>query len=104
MKIHLTLAHENEVFALFEARAALSKAHQLTADPGLAGLILILGNFGTSPHELVDHPLYKAFPDRCAVYTEDDYYLPLARSRSACATQAAQRHRGSRYGRSPRTR
>jgi hypothetical protein len=78
MKIHLTLAHENEVFALFEARAALSKAHELTANPGLADLILILGNFGTAPHKLLDHPLYKAFPDRCAVYTEDDYYLPLA--------------------------
>ena len=77
MKIHLTESHESEAPALFEARAVLSKQHQLVAEPSQADLILILGNFGTAPRELLDHPLYKAFPDRCAVYTEDDNYLPL---------------------------
>jgi len=78
MKIHLTEAHETEVLALFEARAALSKKHELVADAGAADLILVLGNFGRDPHELLDHPAYKTFPERCAVYTEDDNYLPLA--------------------------
>jgi Exostosin family len=78
MKIHLTEAHETEVLALFEARAVSSKEHELVADPGMADLILILGSFGLDPRELLDHPAYKAFPERCAVYTEDDNYMPLA--------------------------
>jgi hypothetical protein len=78
MKIHLAEAHETEVFALFEDRAARSVKHQLVGDPALADLILFLGNFGEDANELLDHPSYKAFPERCAVYTEDDNYLPLA--------------------------
>ncbi len=78
MKIHLAVAHETELVALFETRAAQSKEHVLVADADLADLILVLGSFGQAPHELLDHPIYKAFPDRCAVYTEDDNYLPLA--------------------------
>jgi hypothetical protein len=78
MKIHLAVAQETEVLALLEARAAHSSKHHLVADPHAADLILILGNFGREPHSLLDHPLYQAFPGRCAVYTEDDIYLPLA--------------------------
>jgi hypothetical protein len=77
MKIHLTFSHEDELLQLLEERAALSKEHELAPDPGKADLILLVGNFGSHPHGLLDHPAYKAFPDRCAVYTEDDYYLPL---------------------------
>ncbi|MGA1983649.1 MAG: exostosin family protein [Acidobacteriaceae bacterium] len=78
MKVHLTESHETELLALFQARMALQKVHELTDDPGSADLILMLGSFGLSPRDLLDHPIYKAFPDRCAVYTEDDNYLPLA--------------------------
>ena len=40
-------------------------------------MILLLGSFGLDPHYLLEHPLYRAYPDKCAVYTEDDNYLPL---------------------------
>ena len=78
MKIHLAVSHETELVALFQARAALKKAYELTDDPSSADLILMLGSFGVNPRDLLDHPIYKAFPERCAVYTEDDNYLPLA--------------------------
>jgi hypothetical protein len=78
MNVHLTDCGESELPGLIEARAGLSKKHELTADPGAADLILILGSFGHDPRLLLEHPLYKTFPDRCAVYTEDDNYLPLA--------------------------
>lgn len=77
MKVHLTESHETELLELFQARAAGSKMHELVADPAEAELILLLGSFGANPPDLLDHPLYKAFPERCAVYTEDDNYLPL---------------------------
>jgi hypothetical protein len=78
MKIYLAATNENELVALFQARATLSKQHELTTDPDAAGLVLILGSFGREPRNLLEHPIYKALPDRCAVYTEDDNYLPLA--------------------------
>ena len=78
MNVHLAVTHETDQLALFQARAELSREHKMAADPGSADLVLLLGSFGRSPHELLDHPLYKAFPERCAVYTEDDNYLPLA--------------------------
>ena len=78
MKIHLSATGKTELFAIFEARAATSKEHQLVSDPASADLVLLLGSFGRDPHNLLNHPIYKASPDRCAVYTEDDNYLPLA--------------------------
>jgi hypothetical protein len=77
MNIHLAATQETDLLALLQTRAELSKEHRLAVDAGSADLILLLGNFGCSPHELLGHPLYKAFPERCAVYTEDDNYLPL---------------------------
>jgi hypothetical protein len=77
MKVHLAVVGETELLALLQARAAQSSAHVLTPDPGLADLILLLGSFGLEPRNLLEHPLYKAFPERCAVYTDDDNYLPL---------------------------
>lgn len=78
MRIHLTATRETELPGLFEARAGFSQQHKLVANPGEAELILLLGSFGQDPRELLDHPLYKAYPSLCAVYTEDDNYLPLA--------------------------
>ena len=77
MKIHLSPIHETELIALLPERAA-SSAHILVASPEEAEMILLAGSFGRDPHHLLDHPLYRAFPDKCAVYTEDDNYLPLA--------------------------
>jgi hypothetical protein len=78
MKVHLAVSHETELLALFESRASQSKLHLLTANAAEADLILLLGSFGRDPQDLLNHPLYKKYTDRCAVYTEDDNYLPLA--------------------------
>jgi hypothetical protein len=78
MKIHLAAVGETELLSLLAARATHSSEHALAAEPDSADLILLPGTFGAHPQNLLDHPLYKAFPERCAVYTEDDYYLPLA--------------------------
>jgi hypothetical protein len=50
----------------------------LVNSPEEAEMILLVGSFGNDPHHLLDHPLYRAFAEKCAVYTEDDNYLPLA--------------------------
>lgn len=52
-------------------------AHELVTDPASADLILLLGSFAREPALVLEHPLYNAWPERCAVYTEDDGYLPL---------------------------
>lgn len=77
MKVHLANLNETELSALLPLRAQHS-VHQLVEDPTLADLILLFGSFGTEPDLLLQYPLYLAFPEKCAVYTEDDNYLPLA--------------------------
>ena len=78
MKVHLTNCGETELISLMTSRAANSSSHQLVDSPEDADLILMLGSFGRDPELLLDHPLYQKFSDKCAVYTEDDNYLPLA--------------------------
>ena len=56
---------------------ATHSRHTLTEDALSADLILFLGNPTREPHLLLDHPLYRAHPDKCAMYSEDDEYLPL---------------------------
>jgi hypothetical protein len=63
---------------LIASRGVKSRAHVLTPSAAEADLILLMGNFGRDPHYLLEHPAYRHFPDKCAVYTEDDNYLPLA--------------------------
>ncbi|HWW22462.1 MAG TPA: exostosin family protein [Edaphobacter sp.] len=77
MIIHLSPVKETELTTLLPLRAQHS-VHTLTDDPAAADLILLIGSFGLDPACLLDHPLYTAFPNKCAVYTEDDNYLPLA--------------------------
>lgn len=77
MNIYLSPLNESELIGLLRNRAQSSQ-HALTEDPAQADLILLAGSFGTEPGTLVEHPLYLEYPDRCAVYTEDDNYLPLA--------------------------
>lgn len=77
MKIHLSPVNETELATLLPERAKHS-VHALTDSPEEADLILLIGSFGMDPHYLLEHPLYRAHPERCAVYTEDDNYLPLA--------------------------
>ncbi|HEY8997181.1 MAG TPA: exostosin family protein [Edaphobacter sp.] len=78
MKIHLSPIHETELITLLPERAKLSSQHTLVASPEEAEMILLGGSFGRDPHYLLEHPLYRAFTDKCAVYTDDDNYLPLA--------------------------
>jgi len=77
MVIHLSPIGETELSVLLPKRASFSTQHSLTTDPAAADLILLTGSFGISPQLLLDHPLFRAYPDHCAVYTEDDNYLPL---------------------------
>ncbi len=77
MLIHLSPIGETELSVLLPERATFSTQHSLTTDPSAADLILLTGSFGISPQLLLDHPLFRAYPDKCTVYTEDDNYLPL---------------------------
>jgi hypothetical protein len=78
MKIHLSPIHETELLTLFPERAKQSTEHTLVSSADEAEMILLAGSFGLDPHYLLDHPLYRSHPEKCAVYTEDDNYLPLA--------------------------
>ncbi len=77
MNIYLVSLNESELLGLLRRRGRHSM-HTLTDDPASADLILFAGSFGTQPDLLLQHPLYLRSPDLCAVYTEDDNYLPLA--------------------------
>ncbi len=77
MKVHFSPVKETELAALLPQRAEHS-THTLTASPDEADLILLIGSFAVDPRCLLEHPLYRAWPDKCAVYSEDDIYLPLA--------------------------
>jgi len=64
--------------ALMMSRAVSSGNHELVDSADCANLVLMLGSFGLDPELLLDNAAYKQFPEKCAVYTEDDNYLPLA--------------------------
>ena len=77
MRIYLSPLHEIELSILLPQRPGHSATHTLISSPDEAEMILLLGSFGIDPHYLLEDPLYRAYPDKCAVYTEDDNYLPL---------------------------
>jgi hypothetical protein len=76
MKTHLAAAQESDLTALMRLRAEHS-VHTLTDDPQSADLILFLGNPTRQPNLLLNHPLYREFPAKSAIFSEDDEYLPL---------------------------
>ena len=76
MKIYIAAVCETEQVGILEDHAAHSRSHELVSKPSAADLILLLGASAQEPRQLLDYPAYKAFPDRCAIYTEDAY-LPL---------------------------
>jgi hypothetical protein len=78
MNIHLAPLNESELLDLLQDRARHSRQHTLVRQSADADLILLAGSFGAEPDLLLRHPLYLLHPERCAVYTEDDNYLPLA--------------------------
>jgi Exostosin family len=78
MKIYLSSVQESECLSLLTERSRYSKVGHLLVDHAAeADLIVLLGNFGSDPELILQHPDYIAFPDKCSVYTEDDNYLPL---------------------------
>ena len=79
MKVHVVPVVEDHWLAGTVRGLAGGQAsrHELADVPGDADLILLCGPFSKRPATLTRHGLVRRFADRCAVYTEDDSYLPL---------------------------
>jgi hypothetical protein len=77
MKVYLGAVRENDQVGLLQSHAVYSKSHQIVTDPSAADVILICGASAREPQRLLECELYKAFPERCAIYAEDDDCLPL---------------------------
>jgi hypothetical protein len=78
VRVHLSTIGPYPLAQTMGELARHSKKHDLTDDPEDADLILLCGNFALRPGDLLDHPLYRAYRQKCAVYTADDAYCPLA--------------------------
>jgi hypothetical protein len=77
MKVYLGAVCETDQAGILQSHAVYSKSHEIVSDPSAAGVILIFGASALEPQRLLENGLYKAFPERCAIYTEDDDCLPL---------------------------
>jgi hypothetical protein len=77
MKVYLGAVRETEQVGILKDHAAFSKKHEIVSSAAAADLILLLGAAARDPMQLLHYEPYKTFPDRCAMYTEDDDYLPL---------------------------
>jgi hypothetical protein len=77
MKVYLGAVGENDQAGILQSHSGYSKSHEIVADPSAADVILIFGATSREPQRLLESGLYKAFPERCAIYTEDDDFLPL---------------------------
>jgi hypothetical protein len=78
MLLHIAAVDDTELIRLMPERARFSHTHTLTADPAAADMILLVGAFGGhQTWRLLDHPLYRQFRSKVAVYCDDDLYTPL---------------------------
>jgi hypothetical protein len=77
MKVYLGAVCETDHIGILQSHAVYSKSHEIVMDPSAADVILIFGTSAREPHRLLEYGLYKSFPESCAVYTEDDDWLPL---------------------------
>src|SRR5271165_2843594 len=77
MKVYLGAVCETYELGILQSHAVYSKSHEIVTDPSAADVILIFGSSAHEPHRLLEYELYRAFSERCAVYTEDDNWLPL---------------------------
>ncbi len=77
MKVYLGAVRDTDQVGILQSHATFSKSHEIVTDPSAADVILILGAPPFEPQRLLDYELYKAFPERCAIYSEDDDCLPL---------------------------
>lgn len=94
MKIHLIPLVAGELQSLLSQRAEHSQ-HFLVEEPGDADMVIFVGDFGRTPELLLSHPVYRACREKCAVYTEDDDYLPLAPG-VYCSAQVGEHSRAGR--------
>jgi hypothetical protein len=77
MKVYLGAVRDTDQVGILQSHATYSKSHEIVTDPSAADVILILGAPPFEPQRLLEYELYKAFPERCAIYSEDDDCLPL---------------------------
>ena len=77
MKVYLAAVQETDQVEILTGHAAFSKKHQIVTAPSAADLILIFGVSALEPRQVLDHEIYRTYPERCAIYTEEDHYLPL---------------------------
>ena len=77
MKVYLAAVRDTDQVEILTDHAASSRKHQIVADPSAADLILIFGVSALEPRQILDHELYRTYPERCVIYTEEDHYLPL---------------------------
>jgi len=77
MKVYLGAVCETDQAGILQSHAVYSKSHEIVSDPSAADVILIFGASALEPQRLLEFGHYKAFPERCAIYTEDDDCLPL---------------------------
>lgn len=77
MRVHIAALRETDQVGIFTDHACYSKSHNIVSSPTEAEIILILGASAREPRQLLEHDIYKSYPDRCVVYTEEDDYLPL---------------------------
>jgi hypothetical protein len=77
MKVYLGAVCETDQVGILQSHAAYSKSHEIVTDPSAADVILVFGVAAREPQPLLEYELYKAFPERCAIYCEDDDCLPL---------------------------
>jgi len=77
MKVCLVTLAQVETADLMLARSKLSTAHEMVADRGHADVIILMGADARQPGLILDSREYREYADKCAVYTEEDSYLPL---------------------------
>jgi Exostosin family len=79
MKVHIAALGEAEIFDLFISRAGYTAVgHTIVSNPADADLIILTGHINSDPERYVlRHPLYLAFPDKCTMFVEEDFFLPL---------------------------
>lgn len=77
MKVCLVIVAQVETADLMLAWSKLSVAHEVVSDPGHADVIILMGVDARQPGLVLNSREYQEYPDKCAVYTEEDSYLPL---------------------------
>lgn len=78
MRVHLDRVGPYPLVDTMGDLAAHSRRHLLVDSADAADLVLLCGAFANDPEYLLDHPLYRSMRQKCAVYTCEDPYLPLA--------------------------